>query len=129
MNKITKAFGIAGICAAAYSCQPRSAQEPITAENFQKGDSIINTDFGTDARILNVRKLDDIKYDTVILNNKTSELQYKLIGSFNVDLTSGNDDATGLPIVRFYSHLPGAVTVTKVPGTIALTKTDYNTKK
>ena len=117
MNKITKIFGIAGICTAAYACQPRSAPEPIIAENFHKGDSIVNTDFGTDAKIIIVRKLDGIKYDTIVSQNMP--FQYSLKGAYNVDLTSGVDDATGDPIVRTVNNFEGTVTLTS----------NYNKKK
>ncbi|MGV8171565.1 MAG: hypothetical protein ACP5OA_02620 [Candidatus Woesearchaeota archaeon] len=115
-NKLTdiilKTAKVAGICAMTYSCQPEKAMQPVKAESFQKGDSIIATDFGTYARIVSVKKLDDAKYETIIIGEgKVPGLVYQLTGKFDVELTSGNDDITNTPIIRFYKDIPGTVTL------------------
>ena len=109
---LLKTAKVAGICGIAYSCQPNKTMEPVRAESFQEGDSIIDTDFGTYAKIVSVKKLDDIKYDTVIIGEgKVPGFVYQLVGEFDVELTSGNDDITNTPIIRFYKNMSGAVTL------------------
>jgi len=115
-NKLTdivlKTAKVAGICGMTYSCQPHEMAQPVKAESFQDGNTIIDTDFGTYARIVSVKKLDDFKYDTLIIGEgKVPGLVYQLIGEFDVELTSGNDDITNTPIIRFYKNVPGAVTL------------------
>lgn len=109
---LSDAAKVVGICSLAYSCQPRGAANPVEAESFPKGDSIIATDFGTNAKILRVTKLDDIKYDSVVIGEgQVPGLVYQLTGKFDVELTSGNDDITNTPIIRLYKSIPGSVTL------------------
>ena len=104
---------IIGMALIYHARQVNSAPETIDtkAEGFAKNSKIVDTDFGTLAKILSVERLDTEYDSTVISKGEVSGIKYTLNGPFNVELTSGNDDATDTPIIRSYKGLQGKVTL------------------